>query len=70
MTLLSPRTLPQAVNLVHVRISMPARGNLHDSEPVLRLRSQADAASLRAAVLALMVVPGSAQERQAWRALV
>ena len=70
MTLLSPRTLPQAANLVHVRISSPARGSLQDSEPVRRLRAADDAASWRAAVLALMVMPGSALERQAWRALV
>ena len=37
---------------------------------MLRLRAQDDAASWRAAVLALMVMPGSALERQAWRALV
>jgi hypothetical protein len=70
MSLLSPRTLPQAVNLVHVRISASARGGLQDSEAVLRLRALGEPASWRAALLALMVAPGSAVERQAWRALV
>jgi hypothetical protein len=70
MSLLSPRTLPQAVNLVHVRIGIPARGNPQDSEAVQRLRSLDGPLSWRAALLALMVVPDSALDRQAWCALV
>ncbi len=70
MSLQSPPTLPQAVNLVHVRINGPARGNWQNNDSARRLFALGEPASWRAAVLALMVVPGGAVERQAWRALV
>jgi hypothetical protein len=70
MSLLSPRTLPQSVNLVHVRLPERARGGPYEREVPQRLRALDAPASWRAAVLALMVTPGSGLEREAWRALV
>jgi hypothetical protein len=70
MSLLSPRTLPQAVNLVHVRVSEQPRGDPQEREVLQRLRALDEPPAWRAAVLALTVTPGSGLEREAWRALV
>ncbi len=67
MSLLSPRTLPQAVNLVHVRIADPPRGDPDDRQRLMRLRSHDDPAALRAAVLVLMLTPESDAELRVWR---
>lgn len=69
MSLLSPRTLPQAVNLVHVRLPRRERGDPQEREVLLRLRALDSPPAWRAAVLALMITPGSGLEREAWRAL-
>jgi hypothetical protein len=70
MSLTSPRTLPQAVNLVHVRIEEPRRGDPQEREALARLRALDDPRAWRAAVLALTLTPGSGLERQAWQHLV
>lgn len=70
MSLLSPRTLPQAVNLVHVRIADKPRGDPQQREVLARLRAVDDPRAWRAAVLALMLTPGSGLERQTWHELV
>jgi hypothetical protein len=67
MSLLSPRTLPQAVNLVHVRLPERPRGEPQEREALRRLRMLDAAPAWRAAVLALMVTPGSRLEREHWR---
>jgi hypothetical protein len=68
MSLQSPRTLPQAVNLVHVRINERPRGDLDERQRLQRLRQQDDPAALRAAVLALMLTRESDAELRVWRA--
>jgi hypothetical protein len=70
MSLLSPRTLPQAVNLVHVRINDKPRGDPQEREVLARLRAVDEPRAWRAAVLALMLTPGSGLERQTWHELV
>jgi hypothetical protein len=67
MSLQSPRTLPQAVNLVHVRIDERPRGDLDERQRLQRLRQQDGPAALRAAVLALMLTPESDAEMRVWR---
>ncbi len=67
MSLLSPRTLPQAVNLVHVRIAEQLRGDPDDRQRLMRLRLHDDPAALRAAVLVLMLTPESDAELRVWR---
>jgi hypothetical protein len=65
-----PPTLPQAVNLVHVRLPERPRGDPLERELMQRLRQlDDDPAALRAAVLALMLTAGSALERQTWQEL-
>jgi hypothetical protein len=66
MSLMSPRTLPQAVNLVHVRIDDQPRGDPDERERLQRLRSLGEPAAWRAAVLALMLTPHSDAELRAW----
>ena len=68
--MMSPRTLPQAVNLVHVRISDPLRGDPQERERTQRLRSQGDPRAWRAAVLALTLTPESDPELRLWHELV
>jgi hypothetical protein len=70
MSLMSPRTLPQAVNLVHVRISDPLRGDPQERERTQRLRALDDPRAWRAAVLALTLTPESELELRLWRTLV
>ena len=67
MSLQSPRTLPQAVNLVHVRINDRPRGDLDERQHLQRLRQQDDPTAWRAAVLALMLTPESDAELRVWR---
>lgn len=67
MSLMSPRTLPQAVNLVHVRINDKPRGDPGERERLQRLRSLSEPHVWRAAVLALMLTPHSDAELRAWR---
>jgi hypothetical protein len=67
MSLQSPRTLPQAVNLVHVRIADKPRGDPDERQRLQRLRSQDDPKAWRAAVLALMLTPESDVELRVWR---
>jgi hypothetical protein len=67
MTSLSPRTLPQAVNLVHVRIADKPRGDPDERQRLMRLRSHDDPAIWRAAVLALMATRESDAELRVWR---
>jgi hypothetical protein len=67
---LSPPTLPRSENLVHVRVPQPPRGDPQEREQLRRLRALDDPQAWRAAVLALMMTPGSAAERHAWRELV
>jgi hypothetical protein len=69
---LSPQTLPQAVNLVHVRLAAEAaaRGDPAQRERLQRLRALDDADSRCAAVLAFMVTPDSVLDLRAWQALV
>jgi len=66
---LSPPTLPGSVNLVHVRLAERARGDPRQREVLVRLRALVGPPAWRAAVLALMVTPGSGLEREAWLAL-
>jgi hypothetical protein len=68
----SPPTLPQAVNLVHVRpAEVAARGDPEERERLQRLRAQADdPPACRAAVLALMVTPDSLLDLHAWQSQV
>jgi hypothetical protein len=68
--MLTPPTLPQAVNLVHVRAADVPRGDPRERERVARLRALDSPAECRAAVLALMATPGSAADREAWWSLV
>jgi hypothetical protein len=70
MSMMSPRTLPQAVNLVHVRIADKPRGDPDERERLRRLRSLKDPQAWRAAVLALMLTPQSDPELRVWRDLV
>lgn len=66
---LSPSTLPRSANLVHVRVPRDAdRGDPGLRELLQRLAVPHDPRWLRAAVLALVVTPGSAREREAWAA--
>jgi hypothetical protein len=63
---LSPSTLPQSANLVHVR---PPRLQQRDPalrEPLARLAALDDPVSWQAAVLALLVTPHSRRERDLW----
>ena len=69
MSLLSPRTLPQAVNLVHVRIDDQPRGDPEERERLQRLRSLDDPRAWRAAVLVLMLSSQSDAELHVWRDL-
>jgi hypothetical protein len=70
MSLLSPRTLPQAVNLVHVRVVDRERGDPNEHERWRRLRSLDDPRAWRATVLALLLTPQSDLEQRVWRSLV
>jgi hypothetical protein len=70
MSLQSPRTLPQAANLVHVRIADKPRGEPDERQRLHRLRSLDDPTALRAAVLALMLTPESDAELRVWRGQV
>lgn len=70
MSLLPPPTLPQAVNLVHVRRVEVARGDPQERERLARLRALESPAAWRAAVLALMTSSDNAVDRRMWRALV
>lgn len=64
---LSPSTLPRSVNLVHVRTPRDVdRADPLLREPLQRLAALIDPQALRAAVLALVVTPGSVRERAAW----
>jgi hypothetical protein len=65
---LSPPTLPQSVNLVHVRPALTSRGDPGERDRLLRLRTHDDPDVLAAAVLAFMVTPGSALDLQFWYA--
>jgi hypothetical protein len=67
MSLQSPRTLPQAVNLVHVRIAEIRRGDPDERRRLQRLRSQDDPQVWRAAVLTLMLTRESEAELLVWR---
>ena len=70
MSQLSPRTLPQAVNLVHVRVAERERGDPNERERWQRLRSLDEPQAWRAAVLALLLTPQSDLEQRLWRGLV
>ncbi len=65
---LTPPTLPQAVNLVHVR-APDAFSRAEPDARVQRLRAQDDPQAWCAAVLAFMVTPDSATDLQAWHLL-
>lgn len=66
---LTPSTLPRSANLVHVRAPRSDRGEATLREPLARLMHLDDPAAWQAAALALMVLPGSAHEREAWAAV-
>lgn len=70
MSQLSPRTLPQAVNLVHVRVAERERGDPNERQRWQRLRSLDEPPAWRAAVLALLLTPQSDLEQRLWRGLV
>jgi hypothetical protein len=67
---LSPSTLPRSENLVHVRMPEPERGDPQARELQQRLRALDDPRAWRAAVLALMMTPGSSADGRALRELV
>lgn len=69
MSSLPPPTLPQTVNLVHVRPAEALRGDPQERERAQRLRALDDPRAWCAGVLALMVTPDSAIDRHAWQAL-
>jgi hypothetical protein len=62
----SPSTLPRSVNLVHVRAPRPDRNDPALRECIARLRALHDPAQWQAAVLALMLTPGSRSELEVW----
>jgi hypothetical protein len=68
----APPTLPQAVNLVHVRPLAPVLDGaaVQQRERLQRLRALQDADALDAAVLACLLTPRSAKDRAAWCGLV
>jgi hypothetical protein len=68
--MLPPPTLPQTVNLVHVRVSQTLRGDPADRARQQRLAALDGRREWRAAVLALMATPDSAVDWQAWASLV
>ena len=61
-----PSTLPRAVNLVHVQAPRIDRSDPALREGLARLRGLNEPAQWQAAVLALMLVPGSRRERAMW----
>jgi hypothetical protein len=67
---LAPSTLPRSANLVHVRLHESPRGDPQERELLLRLHAHDEPKARRAAVLALMLTPGSGLERKAWQQLV
>jgi hypothetical protein len=69
---IAPSTLPQAVNLVHVRPTVPPAdpADALVRERLQRLRTLQAPDALDAAVLACLLTPGSAHDVPAWRALV
>jgi hypothetical protein len=68
---LTPPTLPQAVNLVHVRALSTAalRGDPAERERMQRLRAHDDPDAWCAAVLAVMIAPDNAADVRQWQAL-
>jgi hypothetical protein len=62
----SPTTLPNAANLVHVRVPRFDRSDPVVRECVARLRALQQPAQWQAATLALMLAPGSRYERALW----
>jgi hypothetical protein len=69
MSMLSPQTLPLAVNLVHVRPTTIVRGDPGERERTQRLLALDDPNAWYAVVLAFMVMPESALDLQLWEAL-
>jgi hypothetical protein len=67
---LQPSTLPQAVNLVHVRVASAPHGDPQQRELAQRLRGLDSTALWRGAVLALMADPDNATDHATWHALV
>jgi hypothetical protein len=69
---LAPSTLPQAMNLVHVRpTALPwGAAGAQARERVQRLRALHDPDALEAAVLACLLTPDSAHDLPVWRSLV
>lgn len=63
---MSPSTHPRAANLVHVRVPRVQRSEPGVRECVLRLHGLQEPAQWQAAVLALMLAPGSRRERALW----
>ncbi len=64
----SPSTLPRSANLVHVRAPRYDRGDPLLREQLARLQALNEPAQWQAAVLGLMLTPGSTRERAAWYA--
>jgi len=67
---LTPPTLPQAVNLVHVRLTGAPRGDPQQREVTRHLRALDGPVAWRAAVLALMADPHNASDHATWHRLV
>lgn len=61
-----PSTLPRAANLVHVQVPRIDRSDPALREGLARLRALNEPAQWQAAVLALMLTPGSRHERAMW----
>lgn len=62
----SHSTLPRFANLVHVRVPRDVRSEPGVRECVLRLHALHEPTQWQAAILALMLAPGSRRERALW----